>query len=68
MVDACMRSLNETGWINFRMRALLVSFASYDLWLDWRWTARHLAQAFIDYEASPVTGSVALLVGWRQPG
>jgi deoxyribodipyrimidine photo-lyase len=50
MVDACMRSLNETGWINFRMRALLVSFASYDLWLDWRWTAHHLAQAFIDYE------------------
>jgi deoxyribodipyrimidine photo-lyase len=50
MVDACMRSLNETGWINFRMRALLVSFASYDLWLDWRWTARYLAQAFIDYE------------------
>jgi deoxyribodipyrimidine photo-lyase len=50
MVDACMRSLNETGWTNFRMRALLVSFASYDLWLDWRWTARHLAQAFIDYE------------------
>ena len=50
MVDACMRSLNATGWINCRMRALLVSFASYDLWLDWRWTARHLAQAFIDYE------------------
>ena len=50
MVDACMRSLNETGWINFRMRSLLVSFASYDLWLDWRATARHLANAFIDYE------------------
>ena len=50
MVDACMRSLNETGWINFRMRAMLVSFASYDLWLDWRASATHLARAFIDYE------------------
>lgn len=50
MVDACMRSLNATGWINFRMRAMLVSFASYDLWLDWRATASHLARAFIDYE------------------
>jgi deoxyribodipyrimidine photo-lyase len=50
MVDACMRSLNATGWINFRMRAMLVSFASYDLWLDWRPTAHHLARAFIDYE------------------
>ncbi len=50
MVDACMRSLKATGWINFRMRAMLVSFASYDLWLDWRSTAAHLARSFIDYE------------------
>jgi deoxyribodipyrimidine photo-lyase len=50
MIDACMRSLNETGWINFRMRAMLVSFASYDLWIDWRATAHYLARAFIDYE------------------
>jgi deoxyribodipyrimidine photo-lyase len=50
MVDACMRSLNQRGWINFRMRAMLVSFASYDLWLDWRITSKHLARAFVDYE------------------
>jgi deoxyribodipyrimidine photo-lyase len=50
MIDACMRALLATGWINFRMRAMLVSFASYDLWLDWRPTAQHLARAFVDYE------------------
>ncbi|MFL2818120.1 MAG: deoxyribodipyrimidine photo-lyase/cryptochrome family protein [Candidatus Puniceispirillales bacterium] len=49
-VDACMRSLNYNGWITFRMRAMLVSFASYDLWLDWRETGHHLAQTFTDYE------------------
>jgi len=49
-VDACMRSLNATGWINFRMRAMLVSFASYHLWLDWRATGPHLARQFTDYE------------------
>ena len=49
-VDACMRSLNYNGWINFRMRAMLVSFASYDLWLDWRKIGYHLAQMFTDYE------------------
>ena len=49
-VDACMRSLNYNGWITFRMRAMLVSFASYDLWLDWRKTGYHLAQTFTDYE------------------
>ena len=49
-IDACMRSLNYNGWITFRMRAMLVSFASYDLWLDWRKTGYHLAQTFTDYE------------------
>ena len=50
MVDACMRALRETGWINFRMRAMLMSFSSYHLWLHWRKPALHLAQLFTDYE------------------
>jgi deoxyribodipyrimidine photo-lyase len=50
MIDACMRSLITTGWLNFRMRAMLVSFASYHLWLDWRHTAPYLARCFTDYE------------------
>jgi deoxyribodipyrimidine photo-lyase len=49
-VDACMRMLERTGWINFRMRAMLVSFASYHLWLHWREPAIHLARLFVDYE------------------
>ena len=50
MVDACMRSLRATGWLNFRMRAMLVSFASYHLWLHWRPTGLFLARQFLDYE------------------
>ncbi len=49
-VDACMRYLRTNGWINFRMRAMLVSFASYQLWLDWKKTSKHLAKLFTDYE------------------
>lgn len=49
-VDACMRYLRAEGWINFRMRAMLVSFASYHLWLNWRATAKALAPHFLDYE------------------
>lgn len=49
-VDACMRALKETGWINFRMRAMLVSFISYNLWIDWRKFKNFLACNFIDYE------------------
>ena len=51
MVDACMRSLTATGWLNFRMRAMLVSFASYHLWLHWRPTGIFLARQFLDFEA-----------------
>ena len=50
MVDACMRSLKATGWLNFRMRAMLVSFASYHLWLHWRETGQFLARQFLDFE------------------
>lgn len=50
MIDACMRCLHATGWINFRMRAMLASFASYQLWLHWREPAIFLARQFVDYE------------------
>ena len=50
MVDACMRSLTATGWLNFRMRAMLVSFASYHLWLHWREPGLFLARQFLDFE------------------
>jgi deoxyribodipyrimidine photo-lyase len=49
-VDACMRALIATGWINFRMRAMLMSVASYHLWLPWRESGLHLARLFVDYE------------------
>ncbi|MFT7235633.1 MAG: deoxyribodipyrimidine photo-lyase [Methylophagaceae bacterium] len=50
MIDACMRALIATGWINFRMRAMLASFASFHLWLHWRQPALHLGRLFVDYE------------------
>jgi deoxyribodipyrimidine photo-lyase len=50
MVDACLRSLDATGWLNFRMRAMLVSFASQHLWLHWRRTGLFLARAWLDNE------------------
>ncbi|MDM7930472.1 FAD-binding domain-containing protein [Tabrizicola sp.] len=49
-LDACMRYLRATGWLNFRMRAMVTSVASYHLWLDWRASGQHLARLFTDYE------------------
>jgi deoxyribodipyrimidine photo-lyase len=50
MVDACVMMLSETGWLNFRMRAMLVSVAAYPLWLHWRPVGEWLATQFLDYE------------------
>jgi len=50
MVDANMRAVKATGWINFRMRAMLVSFLTHHLDIDWRLGVYHLAQFFLDYE------------------
>ncbi len=49
-LDACMRSLNHNGWLNFRMRAMLMSFASYNLWIPWQESGEILAKKFVDYE------------------
>lgn len=50
LVDACMRCLHETGYINFRMRALLVSFLCHVLFQNWRNGVTHLAHLFLDFE------------------
>ncbi|MCF8131720.1 MAG: DNA photolyase family protein [Synechococcus sp. Tobar2m-G35] len=49
-VDACMRALRSEGWINFRMRAMLMAVASHHLWIDWRDSGMVLARLFVDYE------------------
>jgi deoxyribodipyrimidine photolyase len=44
-----MRNLIWDGWITFCMCAMLVSFASYQIWLDWRITGNYLARLFTDF-------------------
>lgn len=50
LVDASMRCLLETGYVNFRMRAMLVSFFTHTLWQPWQDAANHLASVFLDFE------------------
>jgi deoxyribodipyrimidine photo-lyase len=50
LVDACMRCLNATGYINFRMRAMMLSFYTHALQMDWRNASPHLARNFLDFE------------------
>lgn len=50
LIDACMRCLRATGFINFRMRSMCISYAVYGLHLDWRVLGEELAKLFYDYE------------------
>lgn len=50
LVDACMRCLKATGYINFRMRAMLVSYLTHHLWQHWKPGADYLAGLFLDFE------------------
>lgn len=50
LVDACMRCLKETGYLNFRMRALVVSFFTHNLWQPWQEATTYLSRMFLDFE------------------
>ena len=50
MVDATMRCLVATGYLNFRMRALVVSFFVHQLWQPWQACSGFLARQFLDFE------------------
>ena len=50
LVDACMKCVMETGYLNFRMRSMLVSFLTHHLWQPWQAGVHHLAKQFLDYE------------------
>ncbi len=50
LVDACMRCVIATGYLNFRMRAMLVSFLTHHLDHPWQAGVEHLARCFLDFE------------------
>lgn len=50
LIDACMRCVRETGYLNFRMRSMVVSFFTHALWQPWQPAAHYLAKMWLDYE------------------
>lgn len=57
IVDAGMRELNETGYMNNRARMIVASFLTKDLRIDWRWGEKYFAQQLIDYDPCVNNGS-----------
>tara|TARA_Y100001970_G_C13834366_1_gene651324 strand:- start:39 stop:653 length:615 start_codon:yes stop_codon:yes gene_type:complete len=50
LVDASIRCLRETGYLNFRMRSMIVSFFTHHLWQPWQEASHFLARNFLDFE------------------
>ncbi len=63
IIDATIRSLEATGYANFRMRATLVTFATFTIWQDWKEVATRLAQLFLDFEPGIHYGQMHLQAG-----
>lgn len=63
LIDASMRCLNSTGWLNFRLRAVVASFALFELWLNWREPGLQLARMLCDFEPGVLWPQLQLLAG-----
>jgi len=51
-IDACMRELNQTGWLAYKGRKTVAAFLAIDLWLDWRLGAFHFEEMLLDYDVA----------------
>lgn len=63
LIDACMRCLRTTGFLNFRMRAMVTSFACHILHLPWQSVTRPLAGRLTDYNPAIHINQVQVQAG-----
>ncbi|MCL4106950.1 UNVERIFIED_CONTAM: hypothetical protein GTU68_004091 [Idotea baltica] len=67
IVDACMRQLNETGYMSNRGRQLAASCLIYELGIDWRHGAAYFESQLIDYDVASNWGNWAYIAGELRP-
>ncbi|WP_135442910.1 DASH family cryptochrome [Vibrio tasmaniensis] len=67
IVDACMRQLNETGYMSNRGRQLAASCLIYELGTDWRHGAAYFESQLIDYDMASNWGNWAYIAGALRP-
>lgn len=63
LVDAGMRELNATGFMQNRARIACASFCVKHLLIDWRWGERYFAQQLLDYDLSQNVGNWQWVAG-----
>lgn len=63
IVDAAMRELNATGFIDNRWRMVVASFLTKDLHIDWRLGEKYFAQTLVDYDPAVNNGNWQWVAG-----
>lgn len=63
IVDAGMRQLAAEGWMHNRARMITASFLVKDLYLDWRWGARHFMDLLVDGDTANNYGNWQWIAG-----
>ncbi|SHG82261.1 DASH family cryptochrome [Ferrimonas marina] len=63
VINACMRQLNQTGYLSNRGRQWAASAFVHELGLDWRYGAAFFQQQLIDYDVGSNWGNWQYLAG-----
>ena len=64
LIDAAMRCVRQTGYINFRLRAMVVSFLTHHLFQHFREGSHWLARHFLDFEPGIHYGQLQMQAGF----
>ncbi len=65
VIDAAMRSLVKTGWMNYSLREMVTSFIANTLLLDGQKPSNALAQLYLDYDPALHDFYVQQITGLR---
>jgi deoxyribodipyrimidine photo-lyase len=63
LVDASLRCVKQTGYINFRMRSMTVSFYTHHLFQHFEFMGDWLARQFLDFEPGIHYGQIQMQSG-----
>ncbi|GAA0855058.1 DASH family cryptochrome [Aliiglaciecola litoralis] len=63
IVNACMKQLNQTGYMSNRGRQLVASCLVHELEMDWRYGAAYFEQQLIDFDVASNYGNWQYLAG-----
>lgn len=63
IVDACMRQLQQTGFMSNRGRQLVASCFVHELRQDWRFGAAYFEEALVDFDVASNWGNWQYLAG-----